>query len=134
MYTLTALCNIWGERFSPLAAESSTGLVFSQRNEPFEVGKGGRYANKPIPYGAATVDASSPTGTSSNLDSLLEIIEPQISSLRLLGAEEIVLHCDVFHNGQCNFEFSKSQLDRIARLKLPLTISCYRDDKRFPES
>src|SRR6267378_8340070 len=99
MYRLKAVCNIWGVRFSPSAAERSTGLTFSDRNEPFEIGTRGRYANRPTPYGAATLDPESTGGASSNLDALLDIVESQVPTLRVLGAEEIVLHCDVFHDG-----------------------------------
>ena len=46
---------LWGKQFSPKAAEEKTGLELSCKVEPGQIGKYGRYKNKPTPYGAASL-------------------------------------------------------------------------------
>ena len=128
MILLKAECSIYGENFSPAAVEKATGLKFAVKNEPNEMGSVGRYANKPIPYGASTLESDVKIEQGSTLDALLDLLEQHASTFRKYGAEDIVLHCDVFHDGQCNFEFSPKQVARIAKAGVALTVSCYEDN------
>jgi hypothetical protein len=123
MLLIKAKCSLYGEGFSPKAAEVLTGLSFKEKNELHEIGTRGRYIGKPIPYGNAILEAQ--VEHASNLDKILDLIGNHLTIFRDCGAEDIVLHCDVFFDKQCNFEFSEPQLAKISKLNIPLTISCY---------
>jgi len=120
---------LWGEAFSPSTAEKQTGIVFDAKNEPGEIARSGRYRNQPTPHGSATIkfedDLSScdPLTTQS-----LNVLAESIPAFREAGATTIVIHCDVAYRDQCNLEMSPGFLAAIARLGVPLTLTCYQDD------
>jgi hypothetical protein len=102
--------------------ESQTDLNFENKNEVGEIGKFGKYKGRPVPYGSAefsTFDA----------DKLAIILDENIKKLRLYHAETIVLHLDVYHDGQCNIELSRDFIKKISDIQIPLTISCYATDE-----
>ena len=98
-------------------------------HDPGTIGEAGIYRGKPIPYGSATIQVSTKAEEDwSHLDYLLTVMEGCIDDLRKCGAEEVYLSCSLFHDGQCNFAFSKDQLTRLAALQVDLPISCYTED------
>jgi hypothetical protein len=129
MIKIRSSCEITGESFSPAKFSKISSVRFVNAGEPGAIGKVGRYRGKPTPYGQATIEVSNkPEDDWSHFDKLLMILEGCIDALREAGAEDIDLSCSLFHDGQCNFAFSRDQLRRIANLKVSFSISCYRDE------
>ena len=118
-------CEVQGDRFSPRAAESMTGLALVRKNEPGEIGSIGRFKGQPIPYGAAAVEVPDDLSWDAKWKLLLITMAMHIEALRECGAESIVLDLGCFHEGQCNLAFSSEQLSQVAALGIPFTISCY---------
>ncbi len=52
-------------------------------------------------------------------------VTSNIRTFRQCGADEIILNLGYFHEGQCNLEFAAHQLEQVAALRIPFTISCY---------
>ena len=128
MVKIRASCEVVGDKFSPAKFATLSSVKPADAGEPGVIGKVGRYRGKTTPYGHATIEVSNQADKNwSRFDDLLTLIESCIDALREAGAEDITLSCSLFHDGQCNFEFSHDQLKRIARLEIDMTISCYSD-------
>ena len=56
-----------------------------------------------------------------------DILIENLDNLRLLEipAENIQIHLDFFYDGQCNLEYHKEDLEKLAKLGAAFTISCY---------
>jgi hypothetical protein len=131
MYIIKAQCAFYGINYSPRLVEKLVGFQFSEKNEPCELGIKGRFMNQPIPFGSSTLEGVFNGEANSSLNSLLSTLEKHMPTIRQCGADDIVMHCDVFHDGQCNLEFSSEQMTRIASLSVPFTISCYEDEAQL---
>ena len=119
-------CLLQGERFSPALAGERTGLVLVDANEPGEVAPSGRYAGEPLPYGSAMLvllDEDLEPGASA-LEPLRGLGE-RLPELRALGATEASLFLVVAYEGQCHFALSPEELGALARLGVPLGVSCH---------
>lgn len=104
-------------------------VKLANAHEAGAIGHAGIYRGKPIPYGSASIHVSDKAEQNwAKFDALLSLLESCIDNLRKAGAEDITISCSLFHDGQCNFGFSKEQLRRIAALKVDLPISCYSND------
>lgn len=126
MVKIRASCSIVGEKFSPMAFSKISGVKLIDPNEPGDIGKIGRYKGMPMPYGSASIEVSDKAEEDwSHFDDLLSVVEGCIEVLRETGAEDISLFISLFHDGQCNFAFTKEQLKRIAVLEVEVPISCY---------
>ena len=75
-------CHFLGQSFSPALAERTTGISFSSKNEPGELGTTGRYAGQPRPYGAATLTVDEHLPWPTKLDSMVELLARNIDKLR----------------------------------------------------
>jgi hypothetical protein len=127
MITLLPKCHLQGDNFSPKKVEGSTGLAFAKKNEPGEIGTVGRYKGTAIPYGSATLQLSGEALSASQdvLREFLALIKRNLDAFRKNGASDVTLDLVVFHDGQCNLEFSIDELREITQLGLPLTLSTY---------
>lgn len=136
MIRVFAVLRAWGEKFSPSEAERLAGVLFSEKSEPGELGVRGRYAGKPRPYGTAELQASDATEAAALargdlLDlAWLKKVATLAPPCRLAGATDIELHLDVAYEAQCNVNFSPRELNSIAALGVPLTITCFPDDPK----
>jgi len=123
-----------GKVFSPAEAERVTGIRFTVKNEPGDIGTTGRYRGHPTPYGAAQIDFEDEgmTGDMISPESrILDLLERHITAFRNAGAEEIILHLDVtFRTRQCNLEQSPALLARLAALNIYVTISCNLEESK----
>jgi hypothetical protein len=129
MVKIRASCLVLGQNFSPAAFKKRSSVRLVDAHEPGAIGTIGIHRGKPTPYGSASIEVSDKAEKDwSRFDDLLTVIENCISTLREAGADEITLSCSMFHDGQCNFGFSKEQLRRIAALNIDLPISCYSDE------
>jgi len=127
-----------GDTFSPRLAESITGLTFSSKNEPGEIGLNGRYKGLPHPYGMAILKApfDSATKTTSQMPEewIADALTQHIKDIRSCGATELHVNITVAWKGQCNFGFSEEFLSKIGRLSVHVTVSCYEDSHNETES
>jgi hypothetical protein len=118
--------NMFGEFFSPGKLGQMTGYPVEDAVEPGTVGKIGKYRGEPTPYGAGEWRFS--TGKDVPYGPVFELavqrLECHVNAIRHCGAEDIVLHFQVYYENQCNLEFSPSQLSRIATLSVSFTVSC----------
>lgn len=129
MVKIRASCSVTGEKFSPAAFSKISSVKLVRINEPGDIGTKGRYQGKPTPYGSANIEVSDKAEEDwSRFDDLLTMVEDCIEALQEAGAEDISLSVSLFHDGQCNFGFSKEEFKRIAALKIDMTISCYSDE------
>lgn len=115
-----------GPHFSPGNVERQTGILFSQQNEPGDIGTTGRYRGQSRPNGSCRL-----FGPKSGLDlqvpdpGLFEAVERVAGACRAAGATTTVIQLDVAYTEQCNFEMSEEFLSAVARAGVALTISCY---------
>lgn len=120
-------CCIQGEKFSPFAVENVTRLPLSEKCEVGQLGKAGRFQGKPIPYGACILRFeemnSLPYGP--RLEQMIVSLEKNIDLLKKCGAQDFVLRLVVSYETQCNLEFTPSEMNRLAVMGIPLTVTCY---------
>jgi hypothetical protein len=129
MVKIRASCRVIGDKFSPTTFATLSSVKLTDTGEPGAIGTAGRYQGKTTPYGHATIEVSDKAEKDwSRFEDLLTLIASCIDAIRKAGAEDITLHCSLFHDGQCNFGFSRDQLKRIASLKIDMAISCYNDE------
>lgn len=118
-------CLLQGDSFSPSLAESRTGLVLLDQNEPGDVAPSGRYEGKALPYGSAMLvllDDDLEPGASA-LEPLRALKE-RLPELRELGAT-VSLFLVVAYERECHFALSPEELAELAGLGLPLSVSCH---------
>lgn len=121
--------DLYGTTFSPERLELMTGLLLSERTEVGEIGKCGKYNEKPVPYGSATLR---PTRLSEEygpqLDELLTALERHSADIRQCGASDIVIWFVSYANSdeQRNYEFSPAITRRISALGITLAVSHYK--------
>ena len=116
-----------GTQFSPREAEKLLGISFVTKNEPNEIGTTGAYKGKAIPYGSCKIETSPQMKGRDELW-IAGMLDKYINQLRAAGVEDVMFTMVVEHDGQCNFELSADFLAKMAKLQIPLGISCYRGD------
>ncbi len=114
-----------GEIFSPKEAEKSTGLHLSKKHEVGDIGKEGKYKNKPLPYGSAILEAPENIPMDEKFSWLMQSLEDTLEKLYKCGAGETRIYAGYFYKNQCNLTFTKEELNAIARLNIDLWLSCY---------
>jgi len=125
MINIYQYCILQGDYFSPSLAEAKTGITFSKKNEPGDVGNVGRYRGKSIPYGSAEIIALNEKGNEDSIDFIVNILDKYCEVFRLCGADNIVLHFVISYIDQCDFEFSPEFINKLAKLKIVFAITCY---------
>lgn len=127
MIKIHSRCLLWGDNFSPRKAEALTGVLFRNKNEPGDFSTIGRYSNKPLPNGRATLDPTfniSLQGRKSPEEWLVDILLQHIETFRACGATDFILHFDIVWKDQCNLQFDSPFIQKIGKLNIPLTLSC----------
>ena len=114
-----------GKEFSPLEAEKRTGLTLKKKSECGDIGKKGKYKNKPLPYGSALLETPSNIPTDDKFSWLIEALKVNLETLYKCGADESKIYAGYFYKNQCNFMFTKQELKEIAALNIDLWVSCY---------
>lgn len=129
MIRVYASCILSGDTFSPRLAEQITGLRFSAKNEPGEIGTRGRYKGQPRPYGAAVLEA--PFDSVTKPESVMpeewvaDALGLHIETFRSCGAMWIELDLNITWQDQCNLAFDAAFLQKLGKLNIDLSISCY---------
>lgn len=115
MQTSFVTCLIMGKDFSPRQLESLSKIELTSKNEKGELANFGRFKGQALPYGSAEVNIPINNAiNSSQLSSALSILTNEIEHLRFAGVEEIYLTLNIRYKGQCNWEFTKEQIQKIA--------------------
>ena len=124
---------VCGENFSPKIFTTISSIKLLDPVEPGSIAKVGRFKGKPSPNGSAILAISDQAKGWNEFDELLCLIEKSMCALREAKADEMVLSCSLYHDGQCNFGFTPSDLKRIADLEIDFHISCYVEETvKFP--
>jgi len=124
MTSITFTMRLQGVAFSPAEAETRSGLAFTMRVEPGTIVSSGRYSGSALPYGWAELrcDADAHGHPGEKFFFEASILAGVGASC---GATQRVLHIEVAYQDQCNFEWSCESLSAVARLGLPVTVSCF---------
>jgi hypothetical protein len=131
MLNVHGYCILYGDYFSPMQFEANSGYRLSQKIEPGQIGTLGKYKGAPYPYGSGNLEFE-------NVNESRELfaVDPRVIDLLLsrrewlvqLGVTDIRIHFDVEYEGQCNLELSCPHIGLLARLGIPVTITCYQVD------
>jgi hypothetical protein len=120
-------CHFWGEKFSPKLVSKRTKLLFDEAEEVGQIGKVGKYRNKPQPYGASVIRVPDNVKNDRKIEWLAKQIKPKLSAIRKCGATDIYVDVAIYHDGQCNFEFDPLEMKLLSDLGLSFAISVYED-------
>jgi len=129
MIEITCHCLLQGSKFSPTLTERLHGIKLEGKNEIGDIGKIGKYKNKPIPYGSGVfVISNNLLDPSYDHYKKIDLLEKLIPKLKSYGVEFMDVLITVAYYNQCNFELSSLLLRRLAALKIPISFSCYEKD------
>lgn len=129
MLKTTIVFRATGSSFSPTRVESETGIVFSSKNEPGDLGRIGRYRGVPTPYGSADFVGQAEQADLVNPNNeLFRAIEALVPASKSAGATDMNLHLDVAFSDQCNLEMGPDFIATVGRLGVALTISCFANE------
>lgn len=110
-----------GQAFRPSTVEAA----FSEREDPGEMGKRGRYRGVPVPVGSATFCVPESEG----IRYLHETVAPLLPALRAAGATEFFIHITYHHDGQCALGFTAEEMRMLADLGCEVSVDCWREDE-----
>ncbi len=106
--------------------EANAGVRLTAAQEPGAFGVIGPSAGKPLPFGSGELASTrDPAFLDAPDEEFFNRAEALVRAAPGAGAEDIVLHVDVEHDGQCNLEFSQAFLAAVQRLGVPFTMTCY---------
>jgi hypothetical protein len=117
---------MYGENFSPNQAQEATGVELCRCNENGDIGRTGKFKEKPLPYGSAELIDEN-FSMIAPYSFIFDFIERHLVKVRQAGATDIHLHILVAYSDQCNLEFEPKLLQKISRSGLPLTMSVYEE-------
>ena len=118
--------SLHGRHFSPERAEQETSLKLSEKREPEDIARYGTRRGKPRQLGSARLAPPEDVEFHEQLEWVLDALSPHIDRLYEIGMEDAevwIVH--YFHGGQANMYNTPSELQKLARLGLPLCVSCY---------
>jgi hypothetical protein len=122
---ISAAITLQGQMFSPKSLEKKTNLVLTQKNEPGEMGRLGKYKNKPLPYGAANIEPPNTIGDHEKITWLATTFLEHKESIEQSGIEDLHFYIGYFYENQCNLALTASELKLIAETGLDYWFSCY---------
>jgi hypothetical protein len=125
-FEVSAFLLVTGEHFTPRVAEQK-GVIFSEKNEHGDIGRTGKFKNKPIPYGSGKIEIDISTTENNFLpEDLGRLGKPGlIELLHNCGAEDVALYVNIGYTECCNFELTPTLLMNLAKIGIPVGVSCY---------
>jgi len=112
-------CELYGERFYPSRLSFSN---IRNANDPGDIGELGRYRGKPKPYGSCCIMTPPEIGAEHRIEWMADFMEENKEGFAKAGATEITFW--IYWEGvQGNMEFTPQELQKIAKLKIPLCIN-----------
>lgn len=119
MIKIRTHCTFYGDNFYPEQLENKLNLVFDEKNNPNEFLQDTKIK---VEYGTATLICK---GKGYPNNKYLDKISLIIKHVNAFKIDKAVLHMDIEHDGQCNFEFSPELLKKIASLNITLSITTF---------
>jgi hypothetical protein len=120
-----------GDFFDPHELENNSSLVFRQKSKKGEIGKIGRYKDKPVPEGSSVLLLENDVNP---LKELIFLISENYSLIKSYHVEEMSISIEIGYSDQCNWEISQEEITKLTELKLGLSISCYLLDQKNNQS
>jgi hypothetical protein len=118
-------CHFLDGKFSPELVHEKTGLRFDKAEEAGQIGKLGKYRNKPQPYGAAVIRVPDNVSYEKKIAWLAKQVQPNLPMIRRCGATRIYVDEAIYHDGQCNLAFESEELKLLSDFGLPFCVSVY---------
>ena len=122
---------LFGESFSPNEAEKNTDIKFTVKNEVGEIGKRGKYKDKPYNFGYALLEPPKGIDDLQQIEWLVDTMVKNICILRKCGVIDGKFHVTYAYDSQCNIEYEPQFLSKLVEIGLAFTISCYEDESEF---
>jgi hypothetical protein len=119
----------WGEAFSPQEAGRRTGLALTTSNEPGDIASRGRYKGKPRPYGSAELLVPNTVARNKRMQWLRNLTVNHMGELRACGATDMVVDLTVLNSVQGNWELDQLEIEALASLNVPLSITICQPDE-----
>lgn len=121
---------LWGESFTPSQVDKENGSIFSESQNPGEIGFKGKYRDKPIPFGSATISIKhlSISGNE-KIKEVCTLYLQNAEKIKASGCTDIYLHLSFFSASQNNFELSEGDISLISKLNCPVTISFIHEEE-----
>jgi len=114
-------CHLLGESFSPGLLRSIPGILLSDTNEPGDIGKRGRFKQKPIRYGACSVCVPESV-SEGRIKWLADFIFSHKGEFEKAGATMMTFWI-YWYGIQGNMEFTVEELVKIAATQIPLAMT-----------
>jgi hypothetical protein len=111
-----------GDRFRPSGLKSIEGIQLRLINEPGEIGKTGKYKNRPLPYGSCCVCTPEAIPMPHKIEWMADFIKANKKSFSLAGATDIEFWI-YWYGVQGSMEFTPVELGKIAELNIKLCIN-----------
>lgn len=115
-------CELYGKEFEPDKLEGLKGARLTNIRLKGELAQRGKYRNSPLPYGACTVSIAGDVGNEKRIITMAELVYDNLELFRGVGADDITFNI-VWEGIQGNMQFSAEELQKIARLNIPLNIT-----------
>ena len=118
---------IYGESFNPKKIIEETGNIFCEYNSVGDIGKRGRFKNKPLPYGSATIEPPNKIEEYKKIMWLIEFTKKNLAIIQKYGGDDITFKVVYYYKNQCNCELSVKAMKGLIELNLPFVFSVYED-------
>ena len=116
---------ISGVNFSPSNAETQYNIKFTDKAEKGDPAPGGR--SRGYGYGIVKFYISSQF----TIINFVETVRPILEILNRMDTVDMELAVDVYHDGQCNYEYSSDDLRALSSLGISCTFCIYHDETIF---
>ncbi|MBX7223647.1 MAG: hypothetical protein K1Y36_27280 [Blastocatellia bacterium] len=116
-------CVLQGEKFDPKPFLSWKQIEIIEVNYFGDMGKTGRYKNKPYDFGYIRF-----TNQKMELHEFIRVVTNRKTKSLIKNADRKVLHVFIQFSNQCNWEISPEEMSKISTLGFTLTISCEKTD------
>jgi len=120
-------CYMEGDNFDPYKLEEKLGLSLAYKVKAGEIGKKGRFKDKPYPFGFGYLKPTSKEAHENNqLEEIVNLIKESHIQVGAYGIEDLHVRVNINYDSQCNLEFGPLVLEELGRRNIPLLVSCYK--------
>ena len=112
-----------GKTFRP----STVDAPFSEREDPGDIGKLGRYRGVPVPSGSATFGV--PETEEEGIRYLHALVFPLMPVLRASGATDFFIHITYQYDHQWALGYDPEEMRMLADFGCEMMIDCWRRDE-----
>ncbi len=129
MITGSVSCLLLGDELNSKKLEDQSTLLWDSITHKGEVATDGRFKGKKNSYSSAHFSIESNLNTSLNdaFNETLNDIKENDALFKEVGVTQRILTLNIGYTGQCNWEFSKKQLQDLVDLDISFSFSCYQE-------